>query len=229
MRESWLVLETSDRTGTVGLFVDGESFGTRTLDPGRRPNRDLVPYCAELLAEAGFKPADVSAVAVNIGPGSYTGLRVGMISAKMFAFVTGCRLVAVPSFHAVAAQAPPQVQQLRVISDGLQGLLYTQDFIRDDEGMKASTELRIQPMQAWLAELTLGTTIAGPGVSILPQPWPEGVSTMDEARRTPTVEGVHRAAQRLPVLGRNEASTLEPLYLRPSSAEEQADRRSAGA
>ena len=228
MRESWLVLETSDRTGSVGLFIDGSLFGTRSLDPGRRPNRDLVPYCAELLVEADLKPANVSAIAVNIGPGSYTGLRVGLISAKMFAFVTGCRLYAVPSFHAVAAQAPADVSSLDIISDGLQGLLYTQRFRREGDVLQPYRSLQIQPLSQWIAEVGPAAILAGPGVGILPQPWPTGWTALARELCVPSVTGVFNAAQRLEPLSRADASVLEPLYLRPSSAEETADRRRVG-
>lgn len=227
MRESWLVLETSDRTGSVGLFVDAALVGSRTLDPGRRPNRDLAPYCAALLADAGLKPKDVAAIAVNVGPGSYTGLRVGLISAKMFAFATGCRLYAVPSFHAVAAMVSDDIVRLDVVSDGLQGLLYVQEFSRIGNRMQPSSELRIRPLSEWMANRSAAALVGGPGVAVLPMPLPEDMKLLDESICRPTIVGVHRAAQSILPCSRDEAARLEPLYLRPSSAEETADRRAA--
>src|SRR5689334_11054323 len=124
MSESWLLLETSGRTGQVGLARGGAVAQSRHLDATRRHARDLAAVVGELLAAEGLKPASVTGVMVGIGPGSYTGLRVGIMSAKAFAYATGCRLVAVPTFAAVARQAPVEAQEVWVIADALQDQIY---------------------------------------------------------------------------------------------------------
>src|SRR5262245_34096399 len=112
-----LILETSGRTGHVAL-AQGEAFlGLRSLDEARRHARDLVPAVAGLLAEQGWQPRDLDAVVISRGPGSYTGLRVGIMSAKTLAYATGCALVAIDTFAAIAHQAPAEVQNLDVIAD----------------------------------------------------------------------------------------------------------------
>ena len=77
-----LLIETSGRVGQVAL-ADGPSVvGVRRLEESRHHARDLAPAVADLLAAASWTPRDLSAVAVSRGPGSYTGLRVGIMSAK---------------------------------------------------------------------------------------------------------------------------------------------------
>src|SRR5690349_2476808 len=133
MSEPWLLIETSGRGGSVGLAVGGRVARSAALDPARRHNRDLAPTCGELLAAEGLRPADLHGVMVSHGPGSFTGLRVGLMSSKVLAYATGCRLVAVPTFHAVAEQAPAEAGVVDVIADALQGHVYVQRFRRADE------------------------------------------------------------------------------------------------
>src|SRR5581483_928797 len=100
-----LILETSGRAGWVAVAAGDSLLRSRQLDEARRHARDLAPAVCELLDAAGWKPRDVHALFVSRGPGSYTGLRVGIASAKVFAYATGCALIAVDTFSAIASQA----------------------------------------------------------------------------------------------------------------------------
>ena len=126
MSESWLVFETSGRVGKLGLARDGTIVRSRRLEETRRLARDLAPTVSELLAEEVLQPKEIAGVMVSIGPGSYTGLRVGITSAKSFAYATGCKLIAVPTFAAIALQAPDEAREVWVIADALQGMIYVQ-------------------------------------------------------------------------------------------------------
>src|SRR5205814_2216971 len=97
-----LILETSGRAGSVALAAGESLLCTRRLDETRRHARDLAPAVRELFHTQGWKPRDIQAVFVSRGPGSYTGLRVGITSAKVFAYATGCALVGVDTFSAIA-------------------------------------------------------------------------------------------------------------------------------
>src|SRR5207253_4227955 len=88
-----LILETSVRTGQVALAHGEELLGVLRLDEARRHARDLAPALAELLAQQGWKARELDAVFVSRGPGSYTGLRVGIMSAKTLSYATGCALL----------------------------------------------------------------------------------------------------------------------------------------
>src|SRR6516162_1038312 len=115
-----LILETSGRAGQVAVAEGGRVLAERRLSETRRHGRDLAPAVAELLAGQGWPLKSVGAVVVGRGPGSYTGLRVGIISAKAFAYATGARLLAVDTFAAIAAQAPAEARQVDVLADAQQ-------------------------------------------------------------------------------------------------------------
>jgi tRNA threonylcarbamoyladenosine biosynthesis protein TsaB len=221
MGEPWLLLETSGRGGRVGLAVGG-AIAQAPLDPTRRHNRDLAPAADGLLRAAGLTPKQLHGVMVSVGPGSYTGLRVGVMSAKALAYATGCRLVAVPTFHAIAEQAPAEAQTVDVIADALQGLVYAQRFRRTDAGWEPADELRIEPFETW-AERAGDGRVSGPGVDVYEKRI-RGSVVPAEAR-APGVEALYRVGLRLAPLTTAEVMRLEPLYLRPSSAEEKAARK----
>jgi tRNA threonylcarbamoyladenosine biosynthesis protein TsaB len=217
-----LILETSGRRAQVALAEGPVLLAVRSLDEARRHARDLAPAVAALLAGQHWRPRDVNAVLVSVGPGSYTGLRVGVMSAKTFAYATGCALVGVETFAAVAYQAPPNVERLDVLADAQKSNVYAQSFTRAGGAWHAASELTVRPFADWLAGRAVDAAVSGPGLMRWRANLPAGVPVLDEALWEPRAESL------LPLgLARLEAGSgdnllsLEPLYLRPSSAEEQ--------
>lgn len=220
MGEPWLLVETSGRGGRVGVAVGGAVVRRADLDPARRHNRDLAPTAATVLKAAGVAFRELHGVMVSVGPGSYTGLRVGIMSAKAVAFATGCRLVAVPTFAVIAEQAT-DANDVLVIADALQGQMYAQRFTRAAGGWSVG-ELGIRPAAEVLPALAGETWVSGPGVETFAGLIPERVHRAPLADRLPALDDMFRVGLGLPPLTREEMFALEPLYLRGSSAEEKA-------
>lgn len=223
--QNWLILETSGRVGQVGLARSGAVVRSAQLDGSRRHARDLAATVDTLLKAESLAPAELTGVMVGRGPGSFTGLRVGIISAKALAYVTGCKLVAVDTFAAIAQQAPPQAHKLWVIADALQGHVYCQPFTRTGESWLAIGQLRIERLEDWLPAVG-GAWISGPGVRLYADRIPNDRPLVAEPDREPRIESVFAVGLKLTPLTREEMFALEPLYLRGSSAEEKAKTRS---
>src|SRR5258708_38760875 len=115
----------------------------------RRHARDLAPTVADLLREEGWQASDLAGVVVSRGPGSYTGLRIGLMSAKTLAYSTRCALLGIDSFAAIAMQTPPECARVDVIADAQKDLIYAQPFIRVVERWEPAGELRVRPFVAW--------------------------------------------------------------------------------
>jgi tRNA threonylcarbamoyladenosine biosynthesis protein TsaB len=100
-----LAIDTATSAITVALH-DGDAVlaESSTLD-ARRHGEYLAPGIAEVLARTGRTPADVSAVVAGTGPGPFTGLRIGLVTARTFAFARGIPLFGVCSLDALAHQA----------------------------------------------------------------------------------------------------------------------------
>jgi tRNA threonylcarbamoyladenosine biosynthesis protein TsaB len=223
----WLILETSGRVGQVALAVEETLRAHRNLDAARRHARDLAPTVSELLSEQGWRPRDLSGVVVSRGPGSYTGLRVGIMSAKIVAYATGCDLIGVETFEAIASQAPGEAALLEVIGDAQQSKVYVQQFERiGGRECRARTTLTIEPLEEWLAKRDSSAWFVGPGLHRFREQLPGTCRVVDPEYWDPKPEALLRIArQRVARNERDDPWTLAPLYLRASSAEEQWARR----
>lgn len=100
-----LCIETGTDVCSVGIARDGELLSLRESDQGRDHARLVAVYVDELLKETGLRPDDLNAVAVGMGPGSYTGLRIGVSFAKGLCYGLNIPLIAVGSLDAMTAVA----------------------------------------------------------------------------------------------------------------------------
>ena len=189
----------------------------------------LAPAVAALLAEQNCRPREIQAVIVSRGPGSYTGLRVGLMSAKTFAYAAGCALIAVDTFAALALQAPVSAARLDVLADAQQDKIYVQSFVREDDGWHPLAELAIHRVADWLAQRDPSAWATGPGLSKWTARLPAEVPRLDPSLWEPQPVSLVRIGLERYLKGKyDDPWTLEPLYLRPSSAEEQWRTRQVG-
>ncbi len=222
-----LILETSGKTGRVALAEGSRLGDVRTLDEARRHARDLAPTISELCTARGWKVRELDAVLVSLGPGSYTGLRVGIMSAKALAYAAGCVVLGLETFAAIVRQAPADATDVDVLADAQQQNVYVQRWSRAD-GRWTSQPLRICPANEWLAGLPAGVWVSGPGLAPvearIPATNPRAAAELRDPGPAALLElGLER-------WHRGEADdpwTLGPHYLRPSNAEENWDRRRA--
>ena len=204
-----LAVDTAGRVASLFLGDREGLWETARLDAaGRRNARTLVPEAVALCERHGMTLADLELVCVSLGPGSFTGLRVGTTFAKALAFAAGCDLIGVPSHLAVRRVAQgfePPGTRLRVVSDALRGDLYL-------------TEVEIRgPDEAPLAggpRLVPASNVAAGGDLIRYGEDPGG--TADAS--TVWAAGLRRWRAG----ARDDPFALVPLYVRRSAAEENA-------
>ncbi len=235
VRESpaYLLIETSSRQGYIALVVADQIVGETSLNESRRHACDLAPAAQTLLRKNDLTPRNIDCVFVSQGPGSYTGLRVGIMSAKAFAYATGCRLVGISTFAALAEQAPPDVTVMDTFADAQQDRVYVQSFTRNEKGIPhAVGEVRIVPFEQWRSEGREGEAQSG-------SRWLVGLGLRGKESRLPPNTILAETSLWLPKslsllavglrrLRANDVDnvwTLEPLYHRPSAAEEQWDAK----
>ncbi len=100
-----LCIETGTDVCSVGIAKDGELLSLRESDEGRDHARKVAVFVDEILRETEIAPDDLDAVAVGKGPGSYTGLRIGVSFAKGLCYGLGKPLIAVGSLDALVEVA----------------------------------------------------------------------------------------------------------------------------
>jgi tRNA threonylcarbamoyladenosine biosynthesis protein TsaB len=98
-----LALETSSRWGSLALGRDGRVLAQKGFSGPLRHSIELFPTLKNLLEEISAGPGDISTVALSIGPGSFTGLRIAVALAKSMALASGCKLIPVSSLDVVVA------------------------------------------------------------------------------------------------------------------------------
>jgi len=127
-----LAVETSGPHGGIALADAARLIEEVRLAEGLRHGRDLLMVIRAACGRAGWTPRDIDLVAVSIGPGSFTGLRIAVVFAKFVAWDTGAKVVAVPTLRALAENAPPQARRIVPILDAKRGGLYASVFERSE-------------------------------------------------------------------------------------------------
>jgi tRNA threonylcarbamoyladenosine biosynthesis protein TsaB len=225
-----LALETADRAGSVAALVADQLLFETQLPAVGGSARTLAPALAELLAKVGWRPADVKLVAVARGPGSFTGLRVGVTAAKVFAYAVGAEVLGINTLEAIAERAPRepaearQAAALRVAIDAQRQQVFCATFRCGTVGELVEVEpVSIADEIAWLSSLKVGDAATGTALERLSPRIPAGVELVDKSLWAPTAAAVGRVAWRRYLTGeRHDLWSLLPDYFRPSAAEEKA-------
>jgi tRNA threonylcarbamoyladenosine biosynthesis protein TsaB len=141
-----LALETATPRASAALVVAGEVAAETVLPAGRQASETILPAVSALLAGCGARQTDVSAVAVSAGPGSFTGLRVGMAAAKGFCYGWGVPLVPVPTLAALAFRFPTEERIVCPVLDARKKEVYAALFRWERMGLERLTaDLVIAP------------------------------------------------------------------------------------
>ena len=223
MPETVLGIETSGRTGSIAVARDGELLSERSLSAsGRRHARTLIPEIGELLASLGLTLGQIDAIAVSLGPGSFTGLRVGAVCAKTLAYALNVPVIGVDTFLSIAESMTELQGDLFVIDDALRGDVFAGHYRRIDLHWRCLDDPKLLSLEVFRTLLTNSTPVTGPGVIKLEGEF-ELLNVIDDARCQPAAGGVAAiGARKLKLSEVDDFWTLEPRYIRRSAAEEKA-------
>ena len=192
-----LAFDTATGVATSALVRDGEVLGERASRAVR-----VLADAEELLEQAGAEPRELSRLVVGTGPGSFTGVRMGLAAARGLAFALDLRLAGVSTLEALAAGAPDALP----VGDAGRGVGFTR--VEGAPAVAAPDELRIEP----------GTTCVGDG-AVRYREVLEAVG----AKIPPRDSELHLPRARFHAeLAREflDPETVEPLYLRLPDAEQ---------
>lgn len=220
-----LAIETSGLAGSVAIARDDVLLGQRSLEQaGRRHAQTLVTEIAVLLKAHDLSPRDLTAVSVTHGPGSFTGLRVGIVAAKTLCYSLKIPLLVVDTFDLIAAQCPTEMREVWVVDDAQRQEFYVGKYRR---GSNATWQLDgqrfITPRDAWLASLPATDVVVGPGTAKIPLATTTPRILRDATLTIPRAETLGRlAARKLAEGDVADYWTATPFYIRVSGAEEKA-------
>ncbi len=129
-----LAIETSGRIGSVAIVEEGRVVAEDTFAHGLQHAAEMIPRIDALLRQQGWTPADLRELYVSAGPGSFTGLRIGITLAKTVAFATGAIIAAVPTVEVLAHNAPPEARNVVIVLDAKREQIYTARLSRAGDG-----------------------------------------------------------------------------------------------
>jgi tRNA threonylcarbamoyladenosine biosynthesis protein TsaB len=218
-----LGIETSGSLGSVAVVESGKLLREQALELGRLHGQALIPAIRDVLSDCGKKARDCDLIAVSVGPGSFTGVRVGVVCAKTLAYAAQCRLAAVDALHAVACNSPADVIRVSVICNAQRGDFFSATYGRDSDGNWLShAGLQVLSVESWIASLQSHDTVSGPGIEKIAGLIAGRCRVLDAEFRVPQAVWIARLGIRASEAGASsDAWAVEPLYLGRSSAEVQ--------
>ena len=217
-----LSIETAGPRGGVALLRADQPGAPRelVLEATRTLGADLAPAIKRLLRESGIARAP-DLVAVDSGPGSYTGLRIGIAAAKGLAFAWGCPLLGVGAAEALAFTAPAEAQDVVVAFDASRGEVWAARFSRRE----LVGEPYLGPPEGLRDQLPRPALVLGDAAHLLVDP-ARGLLPASPARDWPAAIEVARLARERHLAGaRQDPLRLAPIYFRANEAEELRRKR----
>jgi len=205
----------------VGVVRDGVVLAEAVQQESRSHGQSLPSLVERTLSEAGLDIRALDALAVSIGPGSFTGLRIGLGYAKGVAFAGGLPLVAVPTLEALAwvADAPPG-ERICAALDARKGEVYAAVFESTAGGPRRLTpDLALRPIEL-AARLEPPCVLVGDAGTIYGDVLGARASIRPFTTHHPRGAIVGRLGWQRLVAGETaNPGDLEPVYVRPPEAE----------
>ncbi|MCA9201871.1 MAG: tRNA (adenosine(37)-N6)-threonylcarbamoyltransferase complex dimerization subunit type 1 TsaB [Planctomycetales bacterium] len=231
-----LAIECSVTPGSIAVLDGEQCLERRSLPSERRTTQALTPMLDALLKDVGWQPTDIQLVATTIGPGSFTGLRVGVTTAKTFAYATNAAVAGIHTLQVVAEQAADWWREshgesparIHAVMDAQRQQLFAMRCEIRELAHIIEPSVDVVDQAAWLVKLSgeiedeIPALLAGPiPASLIPR-LPAACQIPAERVRVPDAATVGRLAARgLGLPQANDLWSLTPIYYRRSAAEEK--------
>lgn len=227
-----LAFETSAKAASAALLEDGRLMAESFQNSGLTHSRTLMKMAEDMLQNCGLTPSDIDAAAAAAGPGSFTGVRIGVAAAKGFAWGRGIPCRGVSTLEAMAWTAPPCGMLIVPVMDARRSQVYCAAFYRRKDGIERVLEdaaLSLEELSGRLREIPGEKILVGDGAELCYDTLRDrmaGLELSAEHLRFQRASGVALGAW--DSLRRGEPADpalLVPTYLRMSQAERERKKR----
>ena len=224
MSPTLLTIQTASPAGSIALTAGERLLAELNLDVRKTPTEWLLQSIGDLLDKTDVKKADLDAIAVVRGPGSFTGLRVGLATAKGLSLALGCPLLGISSLQCLAMQLPFSALPVCIMLDARKQEVYSASYRWEGGYPNLITAERVAGPEMLLTAVSSERLFPGNGAQLYRTLIVRKLG--DRAHFAPAFINLPRAAaaaalaQREWQAGRTfTADQLMPNYLRPSEAE----------
>jgi tRNA threonylcarbamoyladenosine biosynthesis protein TsaB len=223
-----IAIETSGRLGSVAVADSGRVLAEEAFPHGFKHAAGVVAVIDRLTQAQGWKPQDLNEIYISAGPGSFTGLRVGVTVAKTLAFSLGAKLVAVSSAAVLARNAPLGWQNCLIVLDAKRGQIFGARFTQEANHIKEAEPAHLDTLGDMLVRSPRPVYLIGEGI-----PFHQGAIADDAGILITPEESWRAKASVVAQLGWqmsqagefSDAQALTPTYIRRPEAEEKWEAR----
>ncbi|MBR2927090.1 MAG: tRNA (adenosine(37)-N6)-threonylcarbamoyltransferase complex dimerization subunit type 1 TsaB [Clostridia bacterium] len=227
-----LALDSTAIAASVALCEDEALLGEFTIQNGNTHSETLLPLAESALKFFSLTAEDVDLFAVSVGPGSFTGVRIGVATAKGLAFGRGKPCVGVSTLEALAENLTVAEGLICPVMNARRSQVYTALF-RSENGkmtrLMPDSAMAITELDALLSQYDEPVYLVGDGYDITASLLKHPIHNTPHRLRPQSAYSVAQVAKRLYEQGyATTDALLAPIYLRPSQAErERAEREAA--
>lgn len=220
-----LALDTSTRSISLALH-DGQALAAETTWRSQNHHTvELAPAIAEMLERAELAPDKLKGIAIALGPGSFTGLRIGLALAKGLALAQNLPLVGIPTLDILAHAQPQRSEPMLAILQAGRGRVAVGRYVFERKGWRAEGEVQLYHWPELVRAIEQPTYVCG-------ELDEEGLAELRRLRGRATLAPAFLSLRRAGVLAEmawarlragqeDEAATLAPIYLRQEFAGEE--------
>ena len=216
-----LAFDTSTQYESIALSCDGQIVADITQKTSRTHSERLLPAVNDLMSQINMKMQDISAIAVSLGPGSFTGLRIGLSTAKGLCFGLKIPLYTVSTLRSLANNACPTTSPICVLMDAGRSEYYYAIY---SNSLSETQRPSFEKIEKILQKVPDNLIFIGPAVH-------KARTVLDEAKMIIArhIDCYPKAVSLIDIIENNKQydvyspdniAQVEPLYIRKSAAEE---------
>ena len=227
-----LALDTSTTAATAAVIKDGILAAEAISNNSKTHSQKLMQLVDEVLKNSGLAADEFDLYASSLGPGSFTGLRIGAATVKALAQVTGKPIVGVPTLDALAFNLYQCQGLICPILDAQRGMVYSALYRFEDGELKKLQDFRVIEIEAlikYFKSFNEHVTVLGDGTYLYGKTLRDGFDKVRIAPEThvmPRASSVAALALKLYESGIHESySSFKPYYIRKSQAEVEYEKK----
>lgn len=205
-----LAIETASEACSIALFEGDVPIAHAHRVLGRGHAEALVPMIAALPGKGRAER-----ILVSLGPGSFTGVRIGLATARALGFAWGAEVLGYPTLALVAAQAGEARQPVTICMNGGHGEWFVQDFAADGLPLADAASLTPELVRARPRQHRLAGNRASAFAALDPALPAEVVDLLPDARAVPLIPAALLTGQLAPIYGRGPDATPMAERVRP--------------
>jgi tRNA threonylcarbamoyl adenosine modification protein YeaZ len=217
-----LGIDTTTKRLCLGLYVDGK-FYEYSLQVGRRLSALLVPAIQQVLCSVGLKIADIDYFACGLGPGSFTGMRIGLATIKGLSVVKNKPVIGISTLDILAKNAPVKDRLIVTVLDARRSLIYCSSYKYEQGSLKRKSAYSLLSLDELVKKFPSKVVVLGDAVALYGDALLSRIKNsvvLDKDYWSPQAHNlIELALAKIKAKQFSSALTIKPIYLYPKECQ----------